>query len=325
MKKLLHLYNLGHNPFPHIGKGGLGYHLPQYRLKGQGAEFHNGIISDSGPSTGDFLVDQYGNEIGHMEYDEDEDGYDATPVFNDKKVQSIYDLGYTMDIFKHDFNPIEDIEDPYIQERNKDIGYDDMDESEPFESNYEDLESKDEMIDKTLESILTKMTSENTEISNKQEKELESYLKKLSSHDIYTQKNNTINKVKFNSAYQSKFSKEIKDLINLTFGMNKEKIDKLIDKISLTIYGIDANVLLKEKEEEEVKVKKDPDYEPFEYKYLTDKEINKIKETELEDDNENDNHEETQDTFNDLNDIAQSDPSSILMPEKIRSYSEETI
>ena len=40
MKKLLHLYNIGHNPFPnigkgglgyHIGKGGLGYHLPQYR------------------------------------------------------------------------------------------------------------------------------------------------------------------------------------------------------------------------------------------------------------------------------------------------------
>ena len=34
MKKLLHLYNLGHDPFPHIGKGGLGYHLPQYRLRG---------------------------------------------------------------------------------------------------------------------------------------------------------------------------------------------------------------------------------------------------------------------------------------------------
>jgi len=34
MKKLLHLYNLGHEPFPHIGKGGLGYHLPQYRLRG---------------------------------------------------------------------------------------------------------------------------------------------------------------------------------------------------------------------------------------------------------------------------------------------------
>jgi hypothetical protein len=30
LKKLLYLYNDGHNPFPNIGKGGLGYHLPQY-------------------------------------------------------------------------------------------------------------------------------------------------------------------------------------------------------------------------------------------------------------------------------------------------------
>jgi len=30
LKKLLYLYNDGHNPFPSIGRGGLGYHLPQY-------------------------------------------------------------------------------------------------------------------------------------------------------------------------------------------------------------------------------------------------------------------------------------------------------
>jgi hypothetical protein len=30
LKKLLYLYNDGHNPFPKLGKGGLGYHLPQY-------------------------------------------------------------------------------------------------------------------------------------------------------------------------------------------------------------------------------------------------------------------------------------------------------
>jgi hypothetical protein len=44
MKKLLHLYNYGHNPFPQIkqiGRGGLGYHLPQYRkrsLHGEGGK-----------------------------------------------------------------------------------------------------------------------------------------------------------------------------------------------------------------------------------------------------------------------------------------------
>jgi hypothetical protein len=30
LKKLLYLYNDGHNPFPSMGRGGLGYHLPQY-------------------------------------------------------------------------------------------------------------------------------------------------------------------------------------------------------------------------------------------------------------------------------------------------------
>jgi TusA-related sulfurtransferase len=46
MKKLLHLYNLGHDPFPHIGKGGLGYHLPQYRLKG------GKLVFQTDPKTG---------------------------------------------------------------------------------------------------------------------------------------------------------------------------------------------------------------------------------------------------------------------------------
>jgi hypothetical protein len=39
MKKLLHLYNYGHNPFPKLGRGGLGYHLPQYKLRGDGLHF----------------------------------------------------------------------------------------------------------------------------------------------------------------------------------------------------------------------------------------------------------------------------------------------
>lgn len=36
LNKLLYLYNDGHNPFPKLGKGGLGYHLPQYRKRGNG-------------------------------------------------------------------------------------------------------------------------------------------------------------------------------------------------------------------------------------------------------------------------------------------------
>jgi hypothetical protein len=36
LKKLLYLYNDGHNPFPNMtGHGGLGYHLPQYHVRGK--------------------------------------------------------------------------------------------------------------------------------------------------------------------------------------------------------------------------------------------------------------------------------------------------
>jgi len=40
LKNLLHLYNDGHNPFPNMGKGGLGYHLPQYRKMVHGDGFN---------------------------------------------------------------------------------------------------------------------------------------------------------------------------------------------------------------------------------------------------------------------------------------------
>jgi hypothetical protein len=40
LKKLLYLYNDGHNPFPVKGKGGLGYHLPGYRKRIHGEGLH---------------------------------------------------------------------------------------------------------------------------------------------------------------------------------------------------------------------------------------------------------------------------------------------
>ena len=55
MKKLLHLYNYGHNPFPTLGKGGLGYHLPQY---------HKRMIG------GTLKIDDEGNPIEYDELDE---------------------------------------------------------------------------------------------------------------------------------------------------------------------------------------------------------------------------------------------------------------
>jgi len=40
LKQLLYLYNDGHNPFPSMGQGGLGYHLPQYRKRMHGEALH---------------------------------------------------------------------------------------------------------------------------------------------------------------------------------------------------------------------------------------------------------------------------------------------
>ena len=36
LKRLLYLYNDGHNPFPKLNSGGLGYHLPQYKKRMHG-------------------------------------------------------------------------------------------------------------------------------------------------------------------------------------------------------------------------------------------------------------------------------------------------
>jgi hypothetical protein len=56
LKKLLYLYNDGHNPFPKLGKGGLGYHLPQYKKK-----IHGGAVSY--------------NEDGTMNYDANDENF----------------------------------------------------------------------------------------------------------------------------------------------------------------------------------------------------------------------------------------------------------
>ena len=74
LRKLLYLYNDGHNPFPNMkGKGGLGYHLPQYELKGKG-------INRYYTNDGDFLFEeddgQSDDEV--REWDEDGEEYDVT-------------------------------------------------------------------------------------------------------------------------------------------------------------------------------------------------------------------------------------------------------
>jgi len=63
LKKLLYLYNDGHNPFPHLkGEGGLGYHLPQYRMKGgSGGEYeYDPAVDEEDGGEEDTYEDIYG-------------------------------------------------------------------------------------------------------------------------------------------------------------------------------------------------------------------------------------------------------------------------
>jgi hypothetical protein len=71
MKKLLHLYNYGHNPFPKLGKGGLGYHLPQYKIKGGTiiVDENDEIIEDDGDDDNPVLLNKDKNVIGAYDRD----------------------------------------------------------------------------------------------------------------------------------------------------------------------------------------------------------------------------------------------------------------
>lgn len=65
LKKLLYLYNDGHNPFPSMGRGGLGYHLPNYPKVMHGDGFN--IIRDENGNYIKTIDDR--NDADPMVYD----------------------------------------------------------------------------------------------------------------------------------------------------------------------------------------------------------------------------------------------------------------
>jgi hypothetical protein len=94
MKKLLHLYNLGHDPFPHIGKGGLGYHLPQYKKRGEGLHLNKYTgkyeydgnyddlnVYDQEVIIGEYTLDNDEDDDFNIE-DEEDDEYGDNTFFN---------------------------------------------------------------------------------------------------------------------------------------------------------------------------------------------------------------------------------------------------
>jgi hypothetical protein len=88
LKKLLYLYNDGHNPFPKLGKGGLGYHLPQYRKRMHGEALHRTVNEDGdvldeyddGDMEDPHIYDVLFDEGFEEEEEEEEDKYYPSPV-----------------------------------------------------------------------------------------------------------------------------------------------------------------------------------------------------------------------------------------------------
>jgi len=92
LKKLLYLYNDGHNPFPHMGQGGLGYHLPNHKLVGKG-------IDEYYTEDGDFLFEEddgtTGTERRRWYGDNDEYEVVGQVLYDDEgDIQKLYKKGY---------------------------------------------------------------------------------------------------------------------------------------------------------------------------------------------------------------------------------------
>ena len=93
MKKLLHLYNYGHNPFPKLGKGGLGYHLPQYKIRGGKIRLNaDGLIDDDGDDENPVVVGEDDTIEGI--YSRNPDGNVTVKGFGDNEIFE-YSLGKT--------------------------------------------------------------------------------------------------------------------------------------------------------------------------------------------------------------------------------------
>ena len=84
LKRLLYLYNDGHNPFPKLNSGGLGYHLPQYRKRMHGEAIHR-LVDEDGELIDEFDDDNsdddavYEQEINNDSDDDEDDEYRYVP------------------------------------------------------------------------------------------------------------------------------------------------------------------------------------------------------------------------------------------------------
>jgi hypothetical protein len=292
MKKLLHLYNYGHNPFPKLGRGGLGYHLPQYKIKGGRIVYNeDGTFEDDGDILHNDIIDPTGEQIGHYELNmKDEytfhqyDGDDifSFPVIKPKKptIEPLTDY----DVESDDEEDEEDEEARVKKTRDK-LYNDEKSTIENYNKKYNE-KNDDDIIDDVISKLLDRyVTIDSFGREIYADVEILKIINKLTDPDIYK---------KDGSIKQTKFSNDKDVTFNLVEYIKrcdtKEKVDHLLDRLCTDYFGIDVNELYDENDESEPIDKEYMKlFEPLETVYLSNEEIKNIRKTmKLEPDEEDD-------------------------------------
>jgi hypothetical protein len=201
LKKLLYLYNDGHNPFPQLGKGGLGYHLPQYKKRIHGEAIHE-VINDDGEKQ---YIDDGDTNINYLY---SESGF----IDDDNAYSHIIDNTYTNPTtresnivisnpgFEKNYFPDSEINEHDIEY------YDGLDDEEWFEQTYEYQEPANIIIEKMNEKV----------------KNLKEVTDKMDLHDKYLEYETAINSMN-----------KVKKGLEVDIENRKELIEKIGNKLKL--------------------------------------------------------------------------------------------
>ena len=339
MKKLLHLYNYGHNPFPKLGKGGLGYHLPQYKIKGGTiiVDENDEIIEDDGDDDNPVLLNKDKNVIGAY----DRDSMDVVRGLNtDAGFHYNSLLGFSRtntdkidypeyNVFKKygrnrdeilnrvDFEEADkafdklQVEFDKEQEENKKV--DKVEKVDDYDEEEKKIETNESPEDRKVSEILSNLMS-----NENYDKKLWVFINKFSDTNFY-KKDGTIDQRKLKA--QDPMFDELIDYI-FTTSKTKEQIDYLFNRICKDIYDIDPSALEEEEDDDSEPLDKSLFEVPEKTEFLSSKEIGKIKKYVLYDDEESDDDD---DVLIDLTESLKHDPYSILQRNEVYTDTEKNI
>lgn len=204
LKRLLYLYNDGHNPFPKLGKGGLGYHLPQYRKR-----MHGESVVNLGDGNYSYFNDD-------LDYEYDSSGFIEGPI--PSNIRSDFDNW----VQTQNGTPSA----PILYKR------DDYDEDTP--EGYENIMNK-EQIEKNLEKVERKYQT-NDELRAKLKREgVKGPLKSMNTEQLRELYNEKIAQIKPKPITMHESMKKV-DKVDYNFEKDKERIEKSITDLFMNNY-----------------------------------------------------------------------------------------